>query len=267
MTLLVAGGNRVDAGKTVFSTGLVARTGAVGFKPRAGNDFWFDHDDYRDAVDQGRLFGKDARKLAAAAPGEREPEDINPVHRLWRPAPRSGAGLLGQDGREFLVDRVSDRYVVNDTVSLPAFVRESLPLDEAERVETLAAFNNLMADLHVPAQDGVLEAVERTDRAVVESYADVARPVQDIDPDAVAVVEPGRVRVYDGRRYQKGCAVAGGGPGTGQLEERVADVLDLIEPKATLSLSPLSGEERGDPEVVADAYAEAYDRLVATALE
>jgi len=44
-------------------------------------------------------------------------------------------------------------------------------------------------------------------------------------------------------------------------------VLDLIEPKATLSLSPLSGEERGDPEVVADAYAEAYDRLVATALE
>ncbi len=40
MKLLVAGGDRVDAGKTTFSTGLLARTDAVGFKPRAGNDYW-----------------------------------------------------------------------------------------------------------------------------------------------------------------------------------------------------------------------------------
>lgn len=44
MTLLVAGGAQVDAGKTTVSAGLVARTGAVGFKPRAGNDYWFHHE-------------------------------------------------------------------------------------------------------------------------------------------------------------------------------------------------------------------------------
>jgi len=52
LVILVAGGARVDAGKTTFSTGLVAdlaaRAGdAVGVKPRAGNDYWYDHDDYR----------------------------------------------------------------------------------------------------------------------------------------------------------------------------------------------------------------------------
>ncbi|MEF8791499.1 MAG: ATPase, partial [Haloarculaceae archaeon] len=65
MRLLVAGADRVDAGKTTFSTGLVHETGATGYKPRAGNDYWFDHDDYRRAVDAGRLYGKDARRLAA----------------------------------------------------------------------------------------------------------------------------------------------------------------------------------------------------------
>ena len=45
MDLLVAGADRVDA----------------------DNDYWFDHDDYRDATERGRLFGKDARNLAAAS--------------------------------------------------------------------------------------------------------------------------------------------------------------------------------------------------------
>jgi len=63
LVILVAGGARVDAGKTTFSTGLVAdlaaRAGdAVGVKPRAGNDYWYDHDDYRIASDSGRLYGK-----------------------------------------------------------------------------------------------------------------------------------------------------------------------------------------------------------------
>jgi len=51
MRLLVAGADRVDAGKTTFATGLVAETGAVGFKPRAGNDYWFHHEDVRAALD------------------------------------------------------------------------------------------------------------------------------------------------------------------------------------------------------------------------
>jgi predicted P-loop ATPase/GTPase len=267
MRILVAGGARVDAGKTTFSVGLLERTGATGFKPRAGNDYWFDHDDYRRAVSRGRLFGKDAKRLVEASPGDLEPEDVNPVHRLWRPAPGGGGGLLGQDDREFLVDRVGDEYVVNGTVELPEPARDHLPLDDAVAVETLDGFNDLMAERHVPVQRELLADVREADRAVVESYADVARPVRDLDPDAVAVVEPGRARVYEGRRYARGCEVASGGPRAGSLEERVADVVELVEPTARVPIPALTADEQSDPAAVADAYDEAYDHVIATAQE
>ncbi|WP_415382441.1 ATPase [Halosimplex sp. TS25] len=267
MRVLVAGGARVDAGKTTFSTGLVARTDAVGYKPRAGNDYWFDHDDFRTATAEGRLYGKDARKLAAASAASVEPEEINPVHRLWRPSPGGGTGLLGRDDREFLVDRVADGYVVNGTVDLPDAVRDALALADAPRVSSVGAFNDLMTERHLPAQRDLRAEVAAADRAVVESYADVARPFREIDPDAVAVVEPGRVRVYDGERYAKGCAVASGGPAAGQLEERVDDVTDLVDPATEARLPPLSAEARADPRSVADAYDHAYDAVLATAFE
>jgi predicted P-loop ATPase/GTPase len=265
MNILVAGSARVDAGKTTFAVGFLERTGAVGFKPRAGNDYWFDHDDYRLAVDQGRLFGADARKLAAASPGTRDPEAINPIHRLWRPSPRGGSGLLGREDREFVLDRVGDRYVVNDTQSIPMLAREQLGLDGAVRVDSLSEFNDAMASLHVPAQRSLLEEVAAADRALVESYADVARPTRDLEPDAVAVVEPGRVRLFDGRRYVKACEVAAGGPTRGQLEERVPNVTDLVDPVTEVALAPLTSEQRADPGAVADRYESAYDGLLSVA--
>ncbi|PSQ20870.1 ATPase [Halobacteriales archaeon QS_9_67_15] len=267
MRLLVTGGTRVDAGKTTFSTGLVGRTDAVGFKPRAGNDYWFDHDDCRTATADGRLYGKDARKLAAASAASVEPEAINAVHRLWRPSPGSGTGLLGETDREFLVDRVGGEFVVNGTIELPPSVTEALPLADAPRVSSVGAFNDLMADRHLPAQRDLLADVEATERAVVESYADVARPFREIDPDAVAVVDPGRVRVFDGDRYAKGCAVASGGPEAGQLEERVGDVTGLVDPATEARLPPLSADQRSDPAAVAAAYEYAYDAVLATAFD
>jgi hypothetical protein len=50
--------------------------------------------------------------------------------------------------------------------------------------------------------------------------------------------------------------------GAGQLEERVADVCELIDPVAVCSLPPLSKDERHDPNTVAEAYGHAYDELL-----
>jgi len=261
MKLLVAGADRVDAGKTTFTVGLLSRLDAVGFKPRAGNDYWFHHDDYRHAVEQGRLFGKDAKRLAAASPGDLAPEDINPIHRLWRPSPGSGAGMLGQTEREFVVDRVAENVVVNDTVAVPEAAREHLPLEEAIRVDTLDELNDVMARLHVVALDGIARRIADRERAVVESYGDVARPLREFEPDAVAVVEPGRARVYDGSRYAKACEVATGSPEEGQLEERVPNVIDLIDADGAVELPALGSDERADPATVARAYDEAYEAL------
>lgn len=267
MTLLVAGSDRVDAGKTTFSTGLIAHTRAIGFKPRAGNDYWFHHDDYRTAVEQGRLFGKDARRLAAASPGSLEPEDINPVHRLWAPSPGNGTGLLGQSDRTFLVDRAGDRYVVNGTVAISETIGEQLSVADARTVSSLEELNHAMQELHLAELESLSNTIEQTERPVVESYSDVARPLQDIEPDAVAVVEPTRVRLFDGERYVKGCTVASGGHTQfeGQLEERVRDVVDLIDPVSTHELPPLPSAERKEPESVSTAYEHAYHALLDTA--
>jgi predicted P-loop ATPase/GTPase len=262
MRLLVTGADRVDAGKTTFTVGLLEYADAVGFKPRAGNDHWFHHDDVRDAVEQGRLVGKDARRLAAASPGDHDPEDINPVHRLWRPSPGAGTGILGKADREFVVDRVAETYVVNETVPVPDLVRDTLPLETAVTVSSLAECNEVMERLHLVALQGIARRIDEYDRTVVESYGNVARPLRDYDPDAVAVVEPARVRLYDGSRFLKACSVASGRPREGRLEERVPAVVDLVDPVETTALPALSTEARADPTAVADAYRPAYDGLL-----
>ncbi|WP_226023422.1 ATPase [Halomicrobium salinisoli] len=265
MRLLVAGADRVDAGKTTFATGLVEHTGAVGYKPRAGNDYWHDHGDYERATRDGRLYGKDAARLAEATDADLEPEAINPVHRLWRPSAGPATGVLGQEDREFLADRVGDALVVNGTVDLPESLRERLPVAEATTVTDLAEFDGLMERLHAPALADLADRIAGENRAVVESYSDVARPLQDLEPDAVAVVEPGRARIYDGDRYWKACQVASSSPIDGRREERVGAVVDLIEAEADVGLPALAGDERSDPAAVADRYEHAYDALLAAA--
>ncbi|QKG91390.1 ATPase [Halorubrum salinarum] len=290
-TFLVAGGSRVDAGKTTFSAGLVAhlaeRAGdAVGVKPRAGNDYWFDHDDYRVATDAGRLYGKDARTLAAAntrplaaaddsspSASAVTPESINPVHRLWKPTP-GRTGMLGDADRTFLCDRVTTdagtRFVVNGAAAeaglLPDGLTDRLPLAEATRVRDVPEFNDVMAETHLPAIERLADRVARTPvPVVVESYADVAGTLPrdgPVAPDAVAVVDPGRARIYAGDRYAKARAVAAGSPREGTREEHVDAVTEMIEPLATEPLPALSGEVRGDPDRVAAAYEPAYAALV-----
>jgi predicted P-loop ATPase/GTPase len=272
MTLLVAGGDRVDAGKTTFAAGLLAwlrdrGAAAVGFKPRAGNDWWFDHGDVRAALSGSALHGKDVRRLAAAGAGEQRPGALNPLHRLWRPTPGE-TGLLGEAGRTFLVDRLATAegasFVVNgaaeDDGHLPDAVREALPLADAARVDDVPTFNEVMESRYLPAFDRLRDRVERAPRAVVESYADVAAPLSGVSYDAVAVVDPGRARVYDGGRYGRAVQVASGGPRDGRLEERVGDVVSMVDPVATVALPALSDP---DPETVASAYAPAYGELVA----
>lgn len=275
MILLVVGADRVDAGKTTFSVGLLERTGAVGYKPRAGNDYWFDHDDCLRALAAGRLYGKDARKLTRAESRGREPESLNPVHRLWRPTPSDGTGLLGKTNREFLVDRIGrpgiegePTFVYNETATIPERVVESLPLEDAVPVETVDEFNEIADQRYVPAFEDLAREIESTSVAVVESYSDIAQPLQSLDHaaiSAVAAVEPGCVRLYPGDRYCRACEVASSSPRDGALEKRVHDVLKLLDPLERIRLPSLGSDTRSDPAAVARAYETAYDELLTAA--
>jgi len=126
---------------------------------------------------------------------------------------------------------------------------------------------NRRVRLHRRALDGAADRIASADRAVVESYADIARPLAGFEPDAVAVVEPGRARLYDGERYANACSVASGSAQEGRLEERVGTVLELVEPRARVSLPPLTGDRQADAGAIVDAYEPAYEALIATALE
>lgn len=278
MKLLVAGDARVDAGKTTFAAGLLASvSGAVGFKPRAGNDYWFDHDDVMAALDEGRLYGKDVATLTAAAADssncEFREERLNPVHRLWRPTP-DRTGLLGEQDRTFLVDRVTTpdgpRFVVNgeaeDAGLVPGRLFESLPLNGAPRVRSVDGFNDRMTKRYLPAFERVTNRITETDPAVVESYSDIALPVDGVPFDAVAVVGPTRARIYDGQRYLKACEVASGSAREGQLEERVDRVVEMIDPLSTHELQPLTSVQRADPTQVASQYEPVYEALLAAAV-
>jgi len=274
--LLVAGGDPVDAGKTTFAVGLAARLRADGsrlsvFKPRAGNDRWFDHDDVRRAAGDGRLYGKDIDRLLRAAGSDASHEQRNPIHRLWRPTPDE-TGLLGESGRTFLVDRVrsadGDEWVVNGTTELPDRLRDDLPLAGARRVDSIRAFNDAMRDLHLPALDRLADDVRAAGEsgvAIVESYGDVAMPLRGIDFDAVAVVDPGRCRVYGGGRWVIARETTTGDRDEGTLEVHVDRVTGMLDPLSTHDLRPLTGDERGDPDAVASAYREAYGELLAAA--
>lgn len=274
MKLLVAGDARVDAGKTTFAAGLVsALDGAVGFKPRAGNDYWFDHDDLLRCLSDGRLYGKDVAILAAASDTADTVEQLNPVHRLWRPTP-DRTGMLGESGRSFLLDRINQPadqlFVVNGAAEqaglLPDHLKDALPLASAPRVTNIGEFNDIMAEQYLPAFDRVADRIAATTPAVVESYADIALPVEGIAIDAVAVVGPTRVRCFDGGRYRKACEVASGSARNGQLEERVDRVVEMIEPVSTHRLTPLEKTERADPARVASAYDTVYEAVVDAAL-
>ncbi|WP_135830525.1 ATPase [Halorussus halobius] len=280
MRLLVTGGDRVDAGKTTFTTGLLDRVDGVGFKPRAGNDYWFDHDDYRRAIEDGRLYGKDAKRLADASTGSFAPEDLNPVHRLWRPSPGPDTGLVGQAHRAFVLDRVVESFVVNAHADVPDAARRRLPLDDAPEVGTVAELDDVTRRLHLPAFEGFADRIREVESdapsrsgpdrtpagaTVVESYADVAVPIRGLSFDAVAVVEPGRLRAYDGDRFLRACEVAGGSPRDGRMEVHTDEVTDLADPRATASLPALADADRGDPASVARAYGAAYDELLAVA--
>lgn len=297
---LVAGGARVDAGKTTVTVGFLSYLShrgvdPLGVKPRAGNDFWYDHDAVRRAFNDGALYGKDVERLAAASgtgldssrdSGTREttetspdttgrsPQrtrvtDINPVHRLWRPTP-GRTGLLGEQDRTFMIDRVSTRegpvYVINASAEqdgyIPATAYETLSLEDATRVRSIEALNEVTAELYLDAFRRLSTRLETLSRPlVIESYADVAVPLE-IPVDAVAVVDPTRVRVYEGPRFLEARERVAGSPRQGSFESHTDAVTDLLDPDAIHRVEPLAETQRKTPSVVANRYATVYDSLL-----
>jgi len=213
MTSSSPGPSASTPARTTFSVGLLERIGAVGFKPRAGNDYWYDHDDWARASGGGRLYGKDAKRLVGASPLVADPEDVNPIHRLWHPSPGGGSGILGSEDRSSSSTRRRPVRRQRNGLASRSGPRATATGRCTHRLVTRSVQRGHGPTARSGAQSLAVE-IEDAQRAVVESYGDVARPLADLAADAVAVVEPTRAKMYDGDRYAKACEVATGGPGT-----------------------------------------------------
>ncbi len=220
--ILIVGLKAKDAGKTCLATALLAYLreygySACGFKPRAGNNIWYDYDIVSESLAQGRLYGKDAKMLKIASGCDAVKEEfINPFHRLWAEPPHIDPVTRIP---YFIVDRITlwhesnsepaNIVVVNDT--LPAEYRcdESLFRDlyaSAARtihVHDLNTLNKLASTYCDLAAKEVFAMMQKCyDFIVIESYSDVALPYSGLrDLDTVVGIKPGEIRIFEPEKY------------------------------------------------------------------
>lgn len=242
-TILVAG-LREDAGKTTIACAMLSflqeqDIEACGFKPKAGNSFWYDYKLVKDTLRQGRLYGHDAAMLHRYSSSLPE-EVINPVHRLW--AERAGEAVQGEVP-SFMADRVrlpeEEMLVVNTSLSgvddAVDMVRRYSRATVRKEIATLQDYNRLARRYYSQAVAAAAERIGRVAECMVcESYARVALPWQALAPDVVLAVEPGRVTAYDGDAYTDAVSLI-------QFREAHTErAIELLRPLAGARIPPVA---------------------------
>lgn len=259
---LIVGLKEKDAGKTSFALALLAYLreegiNASGFKPRAGNSVWYDYDVVHEALTQGRLYGKDAKRLSSASAYSsvsttQIEEFINPIHRLWAEPSRINPS---SQIPYFILDRVTLWY--KDGVKNLVVENEAMSADYSNadfskiraNASTIYQVRNLKT-LNTITERYYRHAVElaykrmlaQHEYVVIESYSDIALPWNGLnDLDIVIGVKPGQMQVYEPKKYL--AAVQLVTPTYSQEEIRTARIVDLIKPLKVVNVPPFRSEQ------------------------
>jgi predicted P-loop ATPase/GTPase len=253
---LVVGLKELNAGKTTIARALLRclrdrGMRACGFKPKAGNTLWYDYDVVHEALRQGRLYGKDAKRLKEASSTALPEELVNPIHRLWATPPHHLTPDLASLPY-FIVDRVtfwgeqpSELVVVNDALPFK-HGREGLvanlykPGTEVEHVTTCRTMNMIVDRSYEEAIERAHRRIaEEHDAVIYESYADIALPWRGItDLDVVLAVHPGYIHAYDPDRYLSALHLYS----RMLREKRTENVVDMLKPIKTVRVPPYRSE-------------------------
>ncbi|TFG07489.1 MAG: hypothetical protein EU539_04755 [Promethearchaeota archaeon] len=247
MNILCAGINDVDAGKTTLSIALLRylkgkEHEACGFKPRSGNNLWYHWDIVKEGLKKGCPYSHDATLLKNESSENPSITLLNPVHRVWSP---SSEELQWEQVPHFLLDRITikDKNIIalNECLDLPIdskYLEETLRKNEVISISSrrdLEALNNL----YDQADDWAYSLLSRKFNFIVcESYCNIAVPWNGLtNLDHVFVIEPFRVRVYQGDRYLKSLQLISTLP----FEEETFRVIEPLEPIQEIHIPPFSG--------------------------
>jgi len=253
---LIVGLRESNAGKTTVARSLIIYlrekgVKACGFKPKAGNNIWYNYNIVYEALNHGRLYGEGSKLLKEASGGDLPEELINPIHRLWAIPPHN----LKQNVHLpfFIVDRVTlwsrkvkEIVVVND--SLPfRYGREKLvaklykPNRKIIHIKTLKELNKIVDMFYDKAVELAHRKIaEGHDALVYESYADIALPWKGItDLDLVLAVHPGYIQAYDPDKYLSALNLSS----SLLQEEKTQKVISVLKPVKTVKIPPYTSKE------------------------
>ncbi|WP_309492349.1 hypothetical protein [Candidatus Hecatella orcuttiae] len=254
--ILVVGLKEVDAGKTTLTLALLdylrgKGLDVCGFKPRAGNNLWYDFDVLEEALSRGTLYGKDAKLLHQASHTSLPVEVVNPVHRIWgEPTLQRSLSLLppfildritlcGEKTETILVENISaasDSRLEELWKGLRSRASKVYRVRDGEGQDSLMEYYNLASDL---AYKRVGEAHEVV---VIESYGNIALPWPGLRKlDLVLAVEPSRLLAYDPDKYLTAVQLSRKLQG----EISTGEVVRLIKPQREMWIPPL---KRGEVE-------------------
>ncbi len=252
-----------SAGKTTTTIGLYPHFSELGevslFKPFAANDYWYDYPIVSEAVEKDRIHGKDAKLLSELI--DFSPREINPIHRLWAPSSVIGEGLdIRREKKSLILDRVwtSEKGLIllkNSKIAVPQELEDLFSFaEEILEFSSVEELNEYMESLHLEAVDKSYEKFKDGDFLITESYSDIAKPGP-INFDLVITVEPGRVYLSDGERFDEAYEIISKRWKKHGQEIKTEKVLEMLKPEI-IEISPVcsKGETR-------ENYQELFDNL------
>ncbi len=257
VNLMIVGLKEVDAGKTTVSSAALSAMRergltACGFKPKAGNNLWYDYDIVHESLSQGRLFGKDSKMLREFSSTDLPEEAVSPFHRLLAIPPEHRDRRI-PDPLYFIVDRATiwgeepeQVIVLNNMFDIDAETDDLLyQLRRASsreiEVRSSKELNEVQGALYERAIESAHRLVRSESEAIVyESYADAALPWSGIaDLDLVLGVEPGFILEYDPEKYLQAASMY-----SSLLQDgTTGKVAKLLKPNRVVPFPPsVSGE-------------------------
>jgi len=252
--ILIVGLKEWGAGKTTLARALLLRLrekgiNACGFKPRAGNNAWYDYDVVYESLSQGRLYGKDAQLLKEASGKNLTEETISPVHRLWTETPRF---MSLSQLPHFIVDRVTlwkenpESIVVQNATLLYEHEYEQLlekllsKATKTYRVTHLQSLNKIVGENYDKAAElAYRRIIGMHDTLIIEGYSDIALPWRGLKEfDLVLGVEPGYITAYDAEKYLTAVELSA----QIRSEVRTGEVSKLLKSVKKIKVPPLTSD-------------------------